>query len=103
MTTDPPVPPGVGPATPGPARLCDSCLGGTTSYVSDRMVAGRLRDLIPGLEDTAYLVLSQVTDDKTPDGTTPAVVHGGEWGADAPDLAGSDGSRWLYCGVARCP
>lgn len=38
-----------------------------------------------------------------PDGTPPAVVHVGEWGADDPGLADSDGSRWLYCGVARCP
>ena len=93
------------------------------------------------LASGSYLVLSQVTDDKTPprsvrvaeemyakgteqiyfrgkadierffdglemvspDGTTAEVVHVGEWGADDPDLADSDGSRWLYCGVARCP
>jgi hypothetical protein len=34
---------------------------------------------------------------------TPAVVHVGQWGADDPALADSDGSRWLYCGVARKP
>ena len=93
------------------------------------------------LASGSYLVLSQVTNDKTPprsvrvaeemyakgteqiyfrnkadierffdgldmvspDGTAAGVVHVGEWGADDPDLADSDGSRWLYCGVARCP
>ena len=34
-------------------------------------------------------------------GTPAAVVHVGEWGADDPALADSDGSRWMYCGVAR--
>jgi SAM-dependent methyltransferase len=54
MTTDPPVPPGVDPTTPSPARLYDYYLGGTTNYASDRMVAERLRELIPELEDTAW-------------------------------------------------
>ena len=36
-------------------------------------------------------------------GAAPVVVHAGEWGADDPALADSDGSRWLYCGVARVP
>lgn len=36
-------------------------------------------------------------------GTPAAVVHVGEWGADDPALADSDGSRWLYCGVGRRP
>ena len=90
----------------------------------------------------SYLVLSHVTDEKTPPravnaavdlysrasenlyfrsradverffaglelvspcpDTAPAVVHAGEWGADDPALADSDGSRWSYCGVARRP
>ena len=101
------------------------------------LVARYVRALASG----SYLVLSQVTDEKTPprsvrvaeqmyakgteniyfrgkadierffdglemvspDGTPAAVVHVGEWGADDPGLADSDGSRWLYCGVARCP
>ena len=54
MTTDPPVPPGVDPTTPSPARLYDYYLGGTANYASDRLVADRLRDLIPELEDTAW-------------------------------------------------
>ena len=29
------------------------------------------------------------------------LCYAGDWGADDPDLADSDGSRWLYCGVAR--
>jgi hypothetical protein len=27
----------------------------------------------------------------------------GDWEAEDADLADSDGSRWLYCGVARRP
>jgi hypothetical protein len=33
----------------------------------------------------------------------PGLAYVGEWGADDPALADSDGSRVLYCGVARCP
>jgi hypothetical protein len=33
----------------------------------------------------------------------PAVTHIGLWGADAPELADSDGSHWWYGGVARRP
>ncbi len=34
-------------------------------------------------------------------GAPPGVVHMGQWGADDPELADSDGSRWGYGGVAR--
>ncbi|HEV3293861.1 MAG TPA: SAM-dependent methyltransferase [Streptosporangiaceae bacterium] len=54
MSTDPPVPPGVDPSVPSPARLYDYYLGGTTNYPSDRMVAERLRELIPELPDIAW-------------------------------------------------
>jgi hypothetical protein len=37
------------------------------------------------------------------EGSGPGVAYVGEWGADDPALADSDGSRVLYCGVARCP
>lgn len=37
------------------------------------------------------------------DGAGPRIAYVGEWGADDPDLADSDGSRVLYCGVGRCP
>jgi len=33
----------------------------------------------------------------------PAVVHVGEWGAEDVRAADTDGSRWLYCAVARRP
>jgi len=36
-------------------------------------------------------------------GAEPAVTFAGLWGAEDPQLADSDGSRWLYCGVARRP
>jgi len=33
----------------------------------------------------------------------PDVVWVGLWGCEDPELADSEGSRWLYCGVARSP
>jgi hypothetical protein len=54
VSTDPPVPPGVDPAVPSPARLYDYYLGGTTNYPADRMVADQLRELIPELPDIAW-------------------------------------------------
>ncbi len=36
-------------------------------------------------------------------GAEPALAFVGTWGAVDPDLADSDGSRWLYCAVARRP
>jgi SAM-dependent methyltransferase len=35
--------------------------------------------------------------------TYPEVTYVGLWGADDPEEADSDGSRWSYCGVARVP
>jgi S-adenosyl methyltransferase len=37
------------------------------------------------------------------DGAPPGVSYVGEWGAEDPSLADSDGSRMLYCGVGRRP
>jgi len=37
------------------------------------------------------------------DGAAPAIAYSGLWGAEDVALADSDGSRWLYCGVARIP
>jgi hypothetical protein len=36
-------------------------------------------------------------------GAEPGLTYVGLWGAEDPDLADSDGSRALYCGVARRP
>jgi len=36
-------------------------------------------------------------------GAEPGLSYTGDWGAEDPELADSDGSRWLYCGVARRP
>lgn len=36
-------------------------------------------------------------------GAEPGLVFLGEWGAEDPELADSDGSRWGYCGVGRVP
>jgi len=35
------------------------------------------------------------------DGAAPVIAYGGLWGAEDVALADSDGSRWLYCAVAR--
>ena len=37
------------------------------------------------------------------DGAPPGVCYVGEWGAEEPSLADSDGSRMLYCGMGRRP
>jgi S-adenosyl methyltransferase len=36
-------------------------------------------------------------------GTAPGITYVGAWGAEDPDQADSDGSRFFYCGVARRP
>jgi hypothetical protein len=36
-------------------------------------------------------------------GNKGRMVYAGDWGAVDPALADSDGSRWLYCGVAKRP
>jgi S-adenosyl methyltransferase len=37
------------------------------------------------------------------EGAEPGISFTGQWAAVDPDSADSDGSRVLYCGVARCP
>jgi hypothetical protein len=37
------------------------------------------------------------------EGAEPGLTYTGVWGAEDRELADSDGSRWLYCGVARTP
>ena len=37
------------------------------------------------------------------EGAEPDLCYAGEWGAEDPTLADSEGSRWLWCGVARVP
>jgi hypothetical protein len=36
-------------------------------------------------------------------GAEPGLSYAGVWGAEDPVAADTDGSRWLYCGVARRP
>jgi hypothetical protein len=36
-------------------------------------------------------------------GASPAITYSGLWGAEDVQLADSDGSRWLYCAVAKIP
>jgi len=51
---DPPVPPGVDPTTPAPARLYDYYLGGSNNFEADRIVAEQLRQGLPELSDAAW-------------------------------------------------
>ncbi len=50
----PPVPPGVDPAVPSPARLYDYYLGGTINYPADQQAAERLRHDLPEISDMAW-------------------------------------------------
>jgi len=36
-------------------------------------------------------------------GGAPSLTYSGLWGAEDVQLADSDGSRWLYCAVAKVP
>jgi hypothetical protein len=36
-------------------------------------------------------------------GSPPELTYAGLWGAEDPVAADTDGSRWLWCGVARRP
>src|SRR5215472_18602980 len=51
---DPPVPPGVDPAKPSPARLYDYYLGGHNNFEVDRKAAEALRQSLPALSDAAW-------------------------------------------------
>jgi hypothetical protein len=37
------------------------------------------------------------------EGVAAGISHCGVWGAEDAELADSEGSRWLYCGVGRLP
>lgn len=54
MTEDPPVPPGVDPAIPSPARLYDCYLGGRHNFPADRAAAKRILATMPEMSDAAW-------------------------------------------------
>jgi hypothetical protein len=54
VTEDPPVPAGVDPAVPSPARLYDYYLGGTHNFPADRAAAKRIIAAMPDLPDAAW-------------------------------------------------
>lgn len=56
----------------------------------------RTRDEIAGFFDGLELLPPH-------EGSAPGVAFSGDWGADDPESSDSDGSRWVYCGVARVP
>src|SRR5262249_26750224 len=53
-TKPPPVPPGVDPNVPSPARLYDFYLGGTHNFPADRAAAKRIIAALPDLPDAAW-------------------------------------------------
>jgi len=54
MTQDPPVPPGVDPDVPSPARMYDYYLGGTHNFPADRAAASRVLEALPDLRDACW-------------------------------------------------
>ena len=50
----PPVPPGVDPAVPSPARLYDYYLGGSINFPADRQAAELIRKDLPEISDMAW-------------------------------------------------
>jgi len=54
VTEDPPVPAGVDPAIPSPARLYDYYLGGRHNFPADRAAAKRIIAALPDLPDAAW-------------------------------------------------
>jgi hypothetical protein len=54
VTEDPPVPAGVDPAVPSPARLYDFYLGGRHNFPADRAAAERIITAMPDLPDAAW-------------------------------------------------
>jgi hypothetical protein len=55
MPESAPVPPGVDPTTPSPARIYDYVLGGTHNFPVDREAAERIRARSPDLADAAWV------------------------------------------------
>src|SRR5204863_1963606 len=54
MTEDPPVPAGVDPTVPSPARLYDYYLGGRYNFPADRAAAKKIIAALPDLPDAAW-------------------------------------------------
>ena len=54
VTGDPPVPPGVDPTVPSPARLYDYYLGGRHNFPADRAAAKRILTALPDLRDACW-------------------------------------------------
>ena len=114
---------------PSPARLYDYYLGGTINFPADQEAAERIREDLPEISGMAWanpgfhqraakwLAAGRggAADRQPPHhlrlrgpagawpGGAPRLVYLGEWGAEDPTLADSDGSRWGYAGVARRP
>jgi len=49
-----PVPPGVDPSKPSPARMYDRYLGGSANFPADREAVDRILELVPEIRDAAW-------------------------------------------------
>ena len=108
---EPPVPPGVNPSKPGPARLYDYYLSGHNNFEVDRKAAEALRLSLPANATEQLILRPRAEVERFFAGLAmvppyPGAIGGltfvGQWGAVDPASTDSDGSRVLYCGVARC-
>ena len=119
MHEAPQVPAGVDTGRPTPARIYDYLLQGDNYFQVDRFAAEQILKAAPEIRDAAWSNrgfhqraakwiaqhgVRQFVDIGQPyEGAEPGVTFTGLWGAEDTTMADSDGSRWLYCGVARKP
>jgi hypothetical protein len=90
MNEAPQIPAGVDTGKPTPARIC-AVFDTATEHMYFRSKA-KVERFFEGLELAPPY-----------EGAEPGVTFTGLWGAEDVTMADSDGSRWLYCGVARKP
>lgn len=113
MSEAPHFPAGVDTNRPTPARIYDYMLKGSNYFQADRFAAEQILTAAPEIRDAAWSnrgfhqraakFIAQLELVAPYEGAEPGVTFTGLWGAEDVELADSDGSRWLYCGVARKP
>ena len=88
------------PGAVAPHRRRQAAGGGRR--VPPRVRSRHRADALP-LEGPGGAVLRRARGVPPYTGAAPALTYSGLWGAEDVQLADSDGSRWLYCAVARVP
>ncbi|HEY3648535.1 MAG TPA: SAM-dependent methyltransferase [Streptosporangiaceae bacterium] len=102
MNEAPQAPAGVDTGRPTPARIYDYMLQGSNYFQVDRFAAEQILKAAPEIRDAAWSNRG-FHQRAAKEGAEPGVTFTGLWGAEDIPMADSDGSRWLYCGVARKP